>query len=135
MTTGIKLVALAAHDGWGIIQEDEDLFLLRPPYTVSGKIQCTEKELEEAVVKHGFRSVDCTFSNYAELIQFIKNEYIKANKKSSKAVPTLEELKDLLEYASEDVLIKFLDRAETDLIPGGKIEAAESLATKNCSVV
>lgn len=128
MTAAIKVVALAVEDGWSIIRENKALFLLRPPYTVSSKIQFTEKELEEAVLKHGFRSVDYSFSNYSQLIQFIKNEYIKANKKSSKAVPTLAELKELLGYASEDVLIKFLDRAETELIPGGKIEAAESLA-------
>jgi hypothetical protein len=128
MITAIKVVALATEDGWAIIRENQGLFLLRPPYTVSSKIQCTGKELEEAVVKHGFHSVDYSFSNYSQLIQFIKNEYIKANKKSGKAVPTLEELKELLDYASEDVLIKFLDRAETELIPRGKIEAAESLA-------
>jgi hypothetical protein len=128
MTTAIKVAALATEDGWAIIRENQDLFLLRPPYTVSSKIQCTEKELEEAVVKHGFRSVDYSFSNYSQLIRFIKDEYIKANKKSDKTVPTLEELKELLGYASEDVLIRLLDRAETELIPGGKIEAAESLA-------
>jgi hypothetical protein len=121
------VVALATEDGWAIIRENETLFLLRPPYTVSSKIQCTEKELEEAVLNHGFRSVDYSFSKYSQLIQFIKNEYIKANKDSGKTVPTMEELKELLGYASEDVLIKFLDRAETELIPGGKIEAAESL--------
>jgi len=128
MKKEIKIIALAPHDGWAFVEENEDLFLLRPPYTVSSKIQCTAKELEEAVVKHGYHSVNYPFKNYSELIQFIKNEYIRAKKDSGTTTPTMEELKELLDYASEDVLLRFLEKADKELIPEGKIEAAESLA-------
>lgn len=128
MKKEIKIVALAPRDGWAFVEENEDLFLLRPPYTVSSKIQCTAKELEEAVVKHGYHSVNYPFKNYSELIQFIKDEYIRAKKDSGAPTPPMQELKELLDYASEDVLLRFLEKADKELIPEGKIEAAESLA-------
>lgn len=128
MKKKIKIVALAPNDGWAFIEENEDIFLLRPPYTVSSKVRCTAKELEEAVLKHGFHSVDYPFRNYSELIQFIKDEYVKVNKEIGKTVPEMEELKELLDYASEDVLLRFLEKAENELISEGKIEAAELLA-------
>jgi hypothetical protein len=128
MKEELKIVALAPHDGWAFVKEKEELFLLHPPYTVSTKVRCTAIELEESVLKHGFHSVDYSFCNFSELIQFIKNEYIRANKESGKTVPTVEELKELLNHASEDTLLGFLERAETELIPEGKIEAAESIA-------
>jgi hypothetical protein len=128
MDKKIKVVALAPRDGWAFIEDNGDLFLLRPPYTVSSKIQCTKNELEEAVLKHGFHSVDYPFKNYSEAIRFIKDEHVKSNKERGAAAPTMEELKELLDYASEDVLLGFLGKAEKELIPEGKIEAAESLA-------
>jgi hypothetical protein len=123
----LKIVALAPYDGWAFVRENDNLFLLRPPYTVSSRDRCSPKELAEAVSKHGFNSVDRSFGSYSELIQFVKDEYIKANKDNGKVVPTVEELKELLNYASEDVLLGFLEKAEKELLPEGKIEAAESL--------
>lgn len=128
MKAELKIVALAPQDGWAFVRENENLYLLRPPYTASGKIDCTAKEVEEAILKYGFFSVDHPFSHYSELIRFIKDEYVRTNKENGIDTPTTDELKELLRYASEDVLSGFLNRAETELIPGGKIEAAESLA-------
>jgi len=128
MTAELKIVAVAPRDGWAFVREHENIFLLRPPYTVSGKIECTMEEVEEAVLKHGFHNSDNSFPNYSELIRFVKNEYVRTNKESGINTPTIDELKQLLEYASEEVLSRFLNGAETELIPGGKIEAAESLA-------
>lgn len=128
MQNKLKIVAIVPRDGWAIIEEEGKLFLLHPPYTVSAKSECSPVELQEAVLKHGFHSVDYPFRDYAGLITFIKEEIIRSNKAAHASVPTDEELKELLKYANDKILTHFLQKAEDELIPEGNIEAAESLA-------
>ena len=35
----VKLIAIAQDDGWGFILDDDETFLLRPPYTSDDKIK------------------------------------------------------------------------------------------------
>jgi len=127
MKQEIKIIALDARDGLAFIEDSKQLFFLRPPYDVAGKTPCHADDIEEAVIKYGFRRADYSFNHYSELIRFIKNEYNQAAADDGVKVPTTEELTALLDSASENVIIRFLQRIDDELIPGGNIDAAESL--------
>jgi len=43
-------------------------------------------------------------------------------------LPSLDELKELLEYASDETLLEYLEKAEKELIPREKLDAANSIA-------
>ena len=126
---GIEVIAIAPNDGWAFIKkEDSKIFLLRPPYTSSDQIKASEKDLENAIHLHGFEECDHSFSNIKEVIRFLKDKYVEAMKNLGIELPSLDDLKELLKYASDDILLEFLEKAERDLIPRGKLDVAISIA-------
>ena len=126
---GIEVIAIAPNDGWAFIKkEDSRIFLLRPPYTSSDQIEASEKDLENAIHLHGFEECAHSFSNIKEVIRFLKDKYVEAMKNLGVELPSLDDLKELLKYASDDILLEFLEKAERDLIPRGKLDVAISIA-------
>lgn len=126
---GIEVIAIAPNDGWAFIKkEDSKIFLLRPPYTSSDQIEASEKDLENAIHLHGFDECAHSFSNIKEVIRFLKDKYVEAMKNLGIELPSLDDLKELLKYASDDILLEFLEKAEKDLIPRGKLDVAISIA-------
>ncbi len=124
----VKLIAIAPNDGWGFIAEEEKIFLLRPPYIFSNQIEVSNKTLENAIHLHGFEECDFTFSGMNELVRFLKQEYIKSKENQGVNLPSSKQLKELLRYATDDVLLEYLGRAQRELIPEGRHDAAESIA-------
>lgn len=124
----IKLIAAAPYDGWAFIIKDEHLYLLRPPYQTNDLIESSEKDLAVALSKYNFQEFNCSFDNFEETINFLEEKYVEAMEKLGFSLPDTEELKSLLEYADEDILRDFLDKAEKELIPIRNLDAAESIA-------
>ncbi len=124
----IKLIAIARGDGWGLLIKDEKLYVLRPPYLSKDLIEISEKELSNALYQYGFEECDASFSTLNELIQHLKSEYIEFNQQQKLSLPEPEELKRLLQYATDEMLNDYLHKAETEFIPQGKFDAAQTLA-------
>jgi len=124
----IKLIAAAPYDGWAFIIKNERLYLLRPPYQAEDLIESSEKDLAVAISKYHFQECHRSFDNFEEIINFLEETYTKAMEKLGISLPDTETLKSLLEYASEDILQDFLDKAEKELMPIRNLDAAESIA-------
>lgn len=126
---GIKIIAIAPNDGWAFIEKEDKIFLLRPPYAFSNHlIQATQRDVENALHLHGFEECEFGFDDMKEVIAFLKEEYVKAMKERGIALPSLDELKELLKYASDETLLEYLEKAEKELISRGKFDAANSIA-------
>ncbi len=124
----IKVIAAAPCDGWAFIVKEEKIFLLRPPYISSNLSEVSEDVVAKAVSAYGFEECDAVFDNINEVIRFLKDQLVKSRKDLGFEVPSSEELKELLKYFDDDVLFKYLRRAQAELIPEGNFEAAESIA-------
>lgn len=125
----VRAIAIAPHDGWAFIVKEEKIFLLRPPYVPSDLDEVSEKVVENAVGTYGFEECDITFDSIDEVIRFLKDQFVKSRKDLGIEVPSSKELRKLLEYASDNVLLEYLRRAEEELIPERKLRAAESIAS------
>lgn len=123
-----RIIALAPHDGWAFIVQEEKIFLLRPPYIPSRLKEVSDKVVENAVCKYGFEECDIVFDSINDVITFLKDQVVESRKALGIPVPSSEELRKLLEYASNDILLEYLRRAEEELIPEEKFEVAESIA-------
>jgi len=122
------MIAIEPHDGWAFIIKDERLYLLRPPYQSNDLVESSEKDLTTAVSKYHFQESNTVFNTLTEAINFLRDKYVESMKKSGFKLPKEEELKSLLEFATEDILLDYLDMAEQELIPNRNLDAAESLA-------
>jgi len=123
----IKMVAIAPYDGWAFITQDEKLYMLKPPYRSRDLTGASAGDLEKAVNHHGFQAVDREFSNFQQLIVYLKQEYVKNMKESGFSDPSREELAALLQYAGDEILAEYLEKIEKEFIPGRKLAAAELL--------
>lgn len=124
----IKIIAIAPNDGWAFIMKEEKIFLLRPPYISSNQIEVSKKTVENAIHSHGFGECDITLNRINEVVRFLKEQYIKSKKNQGIDLPSSKQLRKLLEYAPDEVLLEYLSRAEKELISEGKFDAAESIA-------
>lgn len=124
----IRIIAMAQEDGWGIIKKDEQMFILRPPYKNSDLMEVSTKEFEKAISLYGFEECDIPLGSINEVITLLKGNYVEAMEKIGVGKLPSNQLREMLKYATEDILKEFLDRAQKDLIPSGKFDAAESIA-------
>ncbi len=124
-----KIIAAAPDDGWGFVLEEEKIFILRPPYTSSDKMEVSMKVVENAIHIRGFEEYDITLDTINEVVRSLKEMYIESKRKQGIDPPSSEKLKEFLKYATDDVLLEYLNRANDELIPGGKLDAAEAVAS------
>ena len=125
---GIKVIAIAPYDEWAFIEKEGEIFLLRPPYTASNLVEVSEQVVGNAIHKYGFVECDFTFSSMREVVRFLKETFVRLMKEQGIGTPSSEELRGLLKYATDDVLLEYLKKAEKELIPEGKLDAAEAIA-------
>lgn len=124
-----KIIAAAPDDGWGFVSEEEKIFLLRPPYTSSDKIEVSMKVVESAIHIRGFEEYDISLDTINEVVRSLKEIYIESKRRQGIDPPSSEHLKEFLKYAADDVLLGYLNRANDELIPEGKFDAAGAIAS------
>ena len=118
----MKIVAVAKDDGWGIVEINDKLCMLRPPY--AEHVVLTAGDMAKAIWRHGFEVCNQEFDTLDDVIAFLKDVYVKAMEKRGIQLPTHEELKQSLRYISEDMLLRWIARIKSDLIPRGKFDRA-----------
>lgn len=125
----ITIIAIAPNDGWAFITKENEVYLLRPPYTSTNHIiKATQKNVQNALHLHSFEECDQSFGAQKEVIDFLKDKYVEAIKNRGIDLPSKDELGESLKYATDDILLKLLERAEKEWIPKGKRKAASSIA-------
>lgn len=123
----VKIIAIAPNDGWAFIVKEEKILLIRPPYLFSNQIEASGKVVENAIHLHGFKECELTYNSVAEVVRFLKDKYVESCRNQGMEVPSLEKLKELLKYASVDILKDYFEKAKNKLIPERKLDAAKSL--------
>lgn len=124
----VELIAIDREDGRGIIKENEKYFIVRPPFRSKDKIEIFEKDVERALFQHGFESIECESQSIADVVSFLRKEYIRFHKRQDQELPKPEELKKLLEFAPDDLLFKYITRVREDFLLKKKYGIAETLA-------
>lgn len=109
----IKLLAIAADDGWAFIENGEGIFLFKPPYQDRDLLPVKDDALDEAVERHGFSRLDQDFESWSALIKFIRDEMVSARKALGQEID-LEQIRDLLDFAPPYILKEYLDKIETE---------------------
>ena len=125
---GIKVIAIAPDDGWAFVKMAERILLFRPPYVSSNQTEATQRDIAKALHLHGFEECDSSFDSVKEVIDFLKDKYVEAIKNRGIDLPSEDELRESLKYATDDILLRLLERAEKEWIPRGKRKAAKSIA-------
>jgi hypothetical protein len=132
----IRLFAIAPEDGWAFFSQTgqgrtaDKLYLLRLPYTKEGLVEVATEIVEKAIFHHGFESCeDISFDNFAALITYVERRFVDIEELQGKGMPSLAELRGLLEFADDDVLDMFLTRTEDELIPQRAFGPARAIAT------
>ncbi len=124
----IKMIAIAPYGGCAFVIMDEALYLLRPPYRTNDLVEATEEDLLKAVAHHGFAECNYASDTMVGIITYLKDKYVAAMEKEGVKLADPEELKELLHYASVEVLQAYLDKAENDFLANHNLDAAEEIA-------
>jgi hypothetical protein len=123
----LKVLAIAAEDGWAFVRTDDDIRVVRPPYWHSNTSSTSEYSVQAAIARHGFSPCDEQFADWEGLTAFL-NEKVRASR-----LARGEEIRrrglgaEILQFAPANVLESFLSRVETELLPPGDWDSAERL--------
>jgi len=125
----IKLLAIIAEDGCGFFSEGDRIYLLRPPYTRESLIEVSLDIVEKAIFHHGFGSCEISFDSMSALVSYIEKCFVEVEEARGRGMPSLDELRELLEFADEGILDMFLTKVETELVLQGSFSIARAIAT------
>ena len=123
----LNLVAAAYEDGYAFVRESDELFVIRPPYLYRNKRLASFEMVERAVNLHGFSSEDLCFTDWASLIEYLKNKMVEKRKEKGHEYPNSEQIQRLVLRAPEHVVRKYLHDIRNELIPNREWKAAKRL--------
>jgi len=119
---------IAPNDAWGIVRIDDKLYVFRPPYRDEQRLEISPEDTMKAVCDHAFVPINHMCEDTDAAIVFLKEKYVEAMEARGIREPTDEDLRDAWRFASDEILLRCLERAEQEWIPAGKEEAAKRLA-------
>src|ERR1017187_8750773 len=125
----LELVAASLEDGWAFVKKAGRLLLLKPPYRQVNVIPVSEDILEKALHAYGFASIHVPYDTWNQLIAFLRAELSKVHESKLNVLPGVEMMYELLFDAPRDILVDYLNRTESELIPNREWPAALDLLT------
>ena len=125
MNQHVKIIAIAPTSVWAFIENDGKIYLLQPPYF--DQIEVTERDIEKVLQLYTFVECDKDFADLGEAIELLETKYVELLEKRGIENPSTEELKELLNYADDEILLEYLQRAKDELIPDGDFDTAETV--------
>ncbi len=123
----LKLEAVSLMEGIGIIRSGQTLRLVRPPYMLSDAPALAEESLQDALLRHGFNASREQFNNWDDAIAFLNQQAVTVRRSLGKEIPDAIPAKDILDVAPPEVVSRFLDRVEREIIPQCLFDHAEDL--------
>jgi hypothetical protein len=126
--SSVEIIALSLDNEWAFVKHDNKILLFRPPYLSSNQMEVNEKVVDNALQLNIFKEYKHSFNSMREAIDFLQDQYIELAKKLGVNEPSQDDLKDFLNYASDEDLIDYLKRAKNEFIPKGSYDIAETIA-------
>ncbi|MBF0509858.1 MAG: hypothetical protein HQK57_13155 [Deltaproteobacteria bacterium] len=123
----IELLAYFDLDGSAIVKIDFELLLVRPPFEKRHTIKINETMLDKAVLRFGFFSTEKMFPDWETLIQFLNAQVAEAHKARGVDLSKVDVSQDIIDLAPPEILDRYLDRIERELIPARRFDHAESV--------
>lgn len=126
----LELLALAAEDGWAYVRHNENVQLVRPPYSRNSSTTVSPDCVATAVARFGFAIPPVEqrrFPDWQALIAFLNAEVVHARSDRGQPLPAGDVGQELLAFAPPETLRQFLDRVESELLPANRLEHAASL--------
>ena len=127
METIVDIIAISPDSGWAFVKEGDKLFLFRPPYIPSHRIEAKDIDVEKAFQLQIFVDCQYSFKNMDEAIRFLENYYIELLENIGITEPSTDELKEFLKYVDDDTLLDYLKRAKGEFIPKGDLVTAGTI--------
>ena len=121
-----KLEALSPAEGIGIVRAGQDLWLVRPPYSLRDSPVLNPEALKDAIFKYGYFASAEQFPAWQDVIDFLNRQAAQFRKDLGKEIPESIAGSDILEVAPPEVLTSFLDRVEAELIPQRAFDHADN---------
>lgn len=125
----LEMLAIAPEDGWAFVKQGDKLMLLRPPYRKENYYRVSEATLKQAVNYHGFIVEHGQFDDWKDLIHFLQTRLVEA--RQALGYPSLGDRagQELLHRAPQEIVVRFLDRIESELLPSRQWEVALRILT------
>jgi arsenate reductase-like glutaredoxin family protein len=127
METIVDIIAISPDSGWAFVTDEGKLYLFRPPYIPSHRIEAKDMDVEKAFQLQIFVDCQYSFKNMDEAIRFLENYYIELLENIGITEPSIDELKEFLKYVDDDTLLDYLKRAKDELIPNGDLVTAGTI--------
>ncbi|MBF0475663.1 MAG: hypothetical protein HQK59_07465 [Deltaproteobacteria bacterium] len=123
----IVLLAYFDLDGSAIVKIDSELLLARPPFEKRHIIKVDETTLGMAILRFGFFSTEKLFPDWEALIEFLQAQVAEAHKASGLDLSKVDVSQDIIDLAPPEILDRYLDRIERELIPTRRFDHAEAV--------
>lgn len=125
----LELVAIASEDGWAFVKQDDAFLLVRPPYEQSNLSPASERMVEKAINHHGFVAECRHFDSWKELLNFLETRLIEARKALGYPSLGARASEELLRRAPREIVERYLNRIEVELLPRREWTLAFDLLT------
>src|SRR5947207_1550535 len=114
MADNLELLAAYYEEGWAFVRDGAHVSLLRPPYRNASLQEVTLSVVDQAIHKHNFQQVGQTFATWAALVDFLRSRILDELQQQGQALPTPEQLRQLVHFAPPNIIDRYLRRAESD---------------------
>jgi response regulator RpfG family c-di-GMP phosphodiesterase len=99
---------------------------VKPPYSLKEFPLVAEDSIRDAILKHGYSSSNEEFQSWDQLKEFLNRHVVEARRDLGQQIPDSIDDAEIVEVAPSDVLERFLDRVETELIPRRAFDQVEN---------
>lgn len=123
----IQFVAVMEMDGSAIVNADDTLYLVRPPYDAEHIILVQEPDVQKALLQFGFVAADTSFESWSSLIRHLNHVVRRARAAAGQDMQNIDPTAQVLDAAPPDVLAKYLDRVKEEFIASMQLELAEKI--------
>ncbi|MET7245193.1 hypothetical protein ABZT49_17715 [Methylobacterium sp. EM32] len=123
----MKLQHVSEVDGWAIVVDNDRFLLVSPPYKIENIDQLDNDQVYNIIKSGNFVTENLIFDSFSQLKSHL-DETVR--KKRSQYAPLLDDRSiaaKALEAASEEDLLRFLNKIDNDLIKQSSADRAEGL--------
>lgn len=123
----IKLLAFLPFDGSAIIKLKGSLFFVFPPYEKQNLQPVERRVLDKAILRFDFCAADECFETWDSLISFLDAKVHEARLQQGQNLSEISLGREIIDCAPPEILNRYLDKVEHELIPFLQLEQAEAV--------
>lgn len=123
----IKLLAFLPLDGSAIIEREDVLFFVYPPFEKQNLQPIERKVLDKAILRYDFCAANECFETWDLLISFLDAKVHEARLQQGQNLSEINLGREIIDCAPPEILNRYLDKVEHELIPFLQLEQAEAV--------